>query len=502
MRRQEISNKQIFYIKLLLLLIGILVLLFLLSKDKTLEEEKLLVNTEEAPTVEFSDEPERESDTKDNSSEITSTPAYAGVLRVLLKTNEYKGTIHEMVELCSGNEMQIATESGTDCGSAAELTISWEDSFLIFNGEVLADVPDYFVVTPMENNGNIAATESTELGGISIPSIQRSSGTPSYQGTLEIWPVEGGFVLINEVPLETYLSYVVPSEMPSGYSAEALKAQAVCARTYAWKHLQSYGYPEYEAHVDDSVSYQVYNNQGIAESTTLAVQETSGQILTYEGQPITAYYFSTSCGYTGDEEVWLEGDAALTPYLQGKTVNEAGEALQMNEEAVFASFIKETDETCFDSSMSWYRWETELDKETLESRLPVHVGNVQGIEVLERNSGGALHKICIHGKKDDYIVETEYEIRSILNVRGEEIIRADGSVAEGGSLLPSAYMVITPICDQKGTLTGFSFLGGGFGHGVGMSQNAANEMAKQGKTYEEILQFFYTGVDLTNLLSL
>ena len=60
MRRQEISNKQIFYIKLLLLLIGILVLLFLLSKDKTLEEEKLLVNTEEAPTVEFSDEPERE----------------------------------------------------------------------------------------------------------------------------------------------------------------------------------------------------------------------------------------------------------------------------------------------------------------------------------------------------------------------------------------------------------------------------------------------------------
>lgn len=80
--------------------------------------------------------------------------------------------------------------------------------------------------------------------------------------------------------------------------------------------------------------------------------------------------------------------------------------------------------------------------------------------------------------------------------------RYDGSTAEGGTLLPSACMTIEPVFGEDEALTGFRFQGGGYGHGVGMSQNGANSMAKRGKTCQEILQFFYTDVELTDIGSL
>ena len=77
-----------------------------------------------------------------------------------------------------------------------------------------------------------------------------------YPGELEYYEEEQGWVIVNEAPLEEYLRRVTPSEMPSDYAMEALKAQAVCARTYAVWQMREYAYPEYKAHVDDSVSYR------------------------------------------------------------------------------------------------------------------------------------------------------------------------------------------------------------------------------------------------------
>lgn len=444
---------------------------------------------------------------------------YDGKIRVLLKTDDFTGSVHEAVRLWSACDMAVCGKEGEEYEGGTELTFSWEEDGLILNGELLADIPECFCVTPdLENTPEISVT-----------SLKRSQGTPSYEGILEVWPVEGGFVLINELPLETYLNYVVPSEMPSGYSMEALKAQAVCARTYAYRHIQSYGYPEYEAHVDDSVRYQVYNNTGAAESTAQAVADTCGLILTWQGQPITAYYFSTSCGYTGDEELWCEGDAKATPYLRGKTVNEKGETLELDSEEAFSDFIQSEDETCYDYDVSWYRWETKVDVKTLSENLndalkgryqsnpeailtkkggeyqstePESIGTIQKIEVLERNSGGAVQKIRVTGTKQTITAETEYNVRALLNVQGCTITRKDGSTVEGSTLLPSGYFVIQPVHNKKGELSGWMFLGGGYGHGAGMSQNGANGMAKQGKSFEEILKFFYTDVELTDLTAL
>ena len=91
-------------------------------------------------------------------------------------------------------------------------------------------------------------------------------------------------------------------------------AQAVCARTYAWKQMQGEGVSGYPADVDDSVSYQVYGNIQPQESTSEAVEETKGLILTREGEPIEAYYFSTSAGATSTDEIWGAEEAA--PYLK------------------------------------------------------------------------------------------------------------------------------------------------------------------------------------------
>ena len=203
---------------------------------------------------------------KEEEKEVPEEPApqpleYSGSIRVLLKTDNYEKEIHEKIELSSASGQDLAvydgeTEEMIDSGSF--LSFTREEDTLFLNGEPLAALPKRLVIRTAEGDG----------AGIALDSVKRGYGTPVYEGALEVWPAEEGFYLVNELPFETYLKYVVPSEMPSGYEKEALKAQAVCARTYACKQLQSYDFPECRAHVDDSVSYQVYNNTGAAESTS------------------------------------------------------------------------------------------------------------------------------------------------------------------------------------------------------------------------------------------
>ncbi|MDE7131729.1 MAG: SpoIID/LytB domain-containing protein [Lachnospiraceae bacterium] len=104
----------------------------------------------------------------------------------------------------------------------------------------------------------------------------------AYRGVIECYRNEEGMILINELPLEEYLYAVVPSEMPASYPEESLKAQAVCARTYAYRYILRAGLPEVGAHVDDTTAYQVYHNCRENAATTTAVKETDGVLLTYQ----------------------------------------------------------------------------------------------------------------------------------------------------------------------------------------------------------------------------
>ena len=307
--------------------------------------------------------------------------------------------------------------------------------------------------------------------GICIQSLKRQDGAPVYQGSMELIPDEQGILLVDELYLEEYLKGVVPSEMPSSYEEQALMAQAVCARTYAWKQMQGEGVSGYPADVDDSVSYQVYGNIQPQESTSEAVEETKGLILTREGEPIEAYYFSTSAGATSTDEIWGAEEAA--PYLK--------------------SVVCE-----FDENSPWREWKVTIPWENLQQKVSERTGTQEkllSVEVVRKNESGAAISLQVVTESGDFSVDQEYEIRKLLSPQGCTITEKDGTETDGGSLLPSAYFTLKQKKGESVEVTG-----GGYGHGVGMSQTAANEMAKEAYSFEEILKYFFNGITIESMV--
>lgn len=425
-------------------------------------------------------------------------------IRVLLKTDGYEDIYHKQVVITA------------DCG----FTVTKGKSSKNYKkGEKVTIKP---TKQTFATEKRIKITTEDSKGKIEVLSLKRSYGAPSYRGSMEVsWKKGEGLLLINELPLENYLYAVIGSEMPISYGEEALKVQAVCARSYAYKQLIYNGCGEYGAHVDDSVSYQVYNNAEETEETIAAVDETKGQVMQYEGQVITAYYFSTSCGYTASsDEVW-EGEEAA--YLKGQVQSENEKTKDLSKESTFASFISDSDFDSYDQEFPWYRWKVTIAGkelgEQIDNRIqeryeknedmiltkqkddsfiskPIKtVGVVTGIRILDRGKSGVIKSIIITGTKATIKVSTEYNIRVLLGPANETIYRADDSQVEGLDMLPSGFFVVEKEEDA------FTFTGGGYGHGVGMSQNGAKAMADAGYTYKEILAHYYTGSEIANLLT-
>lgn len=351
-----------------------------------------------------------------------------------------------------------------------------------------------------------------------------------YRGSVECLRMEQGIVLINELPLEEYLYAVVPSEMPASYPEEALKAQAVCARTYAYRYILRAGIPELGAHVDDTTAYQVYHNIEENASSTTAVKETDGVLLTYEGEAAGNYYYSTSCGAGTDVISWQGGNGEAVPYLRGVRVSISGDAdaESLRDEEVFREFITRVHEEDLEKDEPWYRWSyqvEELDEKNLYARLkeryekaPAFVltkaegdyyvsepvgkpGKIKKIEIAKRGAGGIAQELTIEAEKATYKILSEYNIRYVLCDRKSAVRKQDGSKTVPGTLLPSGFFVIDADC-QAGkdgeNVVGYTLTGGGFGHGVGMSQNGAKALGEQGADYGQILLRFYPGCEVTD----
>ena len=326
----------------------------------------------------------------------------------------------------------------------------------------------YTPETVKAEGGSVTVPECRN--GIRICSIERQNGNPVYEGKIHITAREEGLVVVNELPLESYLKAVVPSEMPAGYEKEALKAQAVCARTYAWIHIQEQGLEEYGADVDDSVNYQVYQNIPPQESTTEAVMETRGQILCQNGEPVETYYFSTSAGVTSTDEIWGADSAA--PYLKSVSCS-------------------------FDSDEPWSRWQVEIPWRNLEDQAGEALGEsggLTGISITKKQESGAVTGLLAVTEAGSLELEDEYAVREFLSPEGCVITENDGTETEGGALLPSSYFTMEADPGVSVVITG-----GGYGHGVGMSQTGANEMAKQGYDSEEILDYFFKDVEIDEI---
>lgn len=473
-------------------------------------------------------------------------------IRVLISASGYEGNFHEEVVLSC--DVDYTVIYGSYDAMKQERHPAGEE--LTFDGD-----SGYF-----ESN-RIRIVPDVLTGKITLKNCGRSQGVPSYRGQMELLRAESGLVVVNEVLLEEYLYSVVPSEMPSRYPAEALKAQAICARTYAYGHMEHAGYPQYGAHVDDSTTYQVYNNILEQESTTTAAKETYGQLLFKEpGALAGTYYYSTSCGVGSDANVWKTETAPTLTYLKAKPLSKAamsaetaqagqdreqviavgnmqgggkegdtwngdgkdenadgnraedGLGEKLREEAAFEAFISTVNEDDFEAGEGWYRWNyevEELDKEhmlaALQKRYSANaklvltwkdgeyvsekideLDDIKEIYIESRGSGGVADELVIETLSQKIKVISEHNIRYVLNDGKAAVIRQDGSKASCPTLLPSGFFIIKT-GKENGNVVRYALTGGGFGHGVGMSQNGAMEMARAGYSAEEILLYFYEG---------
>lgn len=396
----------------------------------------------------------------------------------LERAGEKKGTKSQTTEEAGGENPDIRVLLMTDGyqnETHPKAVLSSDGGLVVSFGEQEEETTEKLTVEPDDQRfqEGVIRVKAKE-GRVTVETLNRGYGMPSYEGVIELRTTAEGLVLINELPVETYLCGVVPSEMPASYELEALKAQAVCARSYAYRQMESYGYPEYEAHVNDSTAYQVYGNSAPADSTREAVEATAGETVRYQGKVVTTYYYSTSCGRTTNVEAWGTTPSEANGYL--KSVEVCGAHGD------------------YEKDLPWYRWKATVSAETLSNLIGLNtgtdIGTASEIKVTKRGPGEVALAIQAVGSKGSVTVETENKIRRALGGEGYEIEKQDGSVAASAELLPSAFFTIERSGDT------FVIQGGGYGHGIGMSQNGANEMAKQGMDYREILCLFYQNVTI------
>ena len=369
-------------------------------------------------------------------------------------------------------------------------------------------------------------------------SVTFSDGTKrQYFGTVELERRQDGISVINELPLETYLRGVVPHDMPVDFGETALQAQAITARSYAYNQFYANSYCGYGAHLADTVASQVYLGADTAELSDAAIKATEGKCLTAGNEVVTTYFYSTSCGYGADaKEVWSANGTFTEeskPYLTGGTHGISTENPDTEEE--WLAFWQDWEIEGYDDASPWYRWKTYFGagqlteitgaklKEAAKSH-PAHVevlqedgswkaqtpedlGRLTGISVAKRGESGVMEVLRLDYEKGSVQVKTEYTIRQVLSPTkmtiGDPIYlqRKDGESLTGNTILPSGFFAVKEMKNAEGKLTGVALYGGGNGHGVGMSQYGAKGMAEEGKTAEEILEHYYTGTTVQQVIA-
>ncbi len=264
---------------------------------------------------------------------------------------------------------------------------------------------------------------------------------------------------ILNLDLEEYVLGVVAAEMPIGFRDEALKAQTILARTYALNKMQA----SLASNYDITLSYktdQAYtdpadlkkqwgtNYEKNYERLKEIVDGTKGLVVTYNGEPITAFYHSTSSGYTqGSEDVWQKG----FPYL------------------VSVASTLDTRSPNYSETKAYKKDEfLNLMKSKLKVEIPDKETFFNNIKILERNQAGYVLRFSIAGK-----TISGNDFRNMLALRS-----SDFEIQIGQDVKISTK---------------------GFGHGVGMSQYGANFMAEEGKSYDQIIKHYYTGVEIEKM---
>lgn len=312
-----------------------------------------------------------------------------------------------------------------------------------------------------------------------------------YGGRLRLQPnAYGTYTLVNEVPLETYLRGVVPHEIGASAPYAAVEAQTIIARTYALRNLRRFALDGYELCADTHC--QVYQGlSGTVPNADRAIAATRGQVLTYQNQLVDAVYSSTTGGVTAAfSDVWNGADR---PYLQ-PVVDAAGNIWNLSRQSLadeknFQRFIS-LHQGFNETGWSMFRWRKESSMEQITKDLQRYLQvnksplanfkTVQQMHVVQRAPSGRILKLAVQTDRGIFALEKD-EVRNAL------------------SAPRSTLFYLQPLSKGKKTLWGYAFVGGGLGHGVGLSQAGSYQLVKLGWPSSRILNFYYPGTQIQPL---
>ena len=387
---------------------------------------------------------------------------------------EFKCPVAYMITARTGNSVRCEANSTCRVSSApGRVTITDEDGSELISSTGFTIVP------------------SSPEGTITLFAIMTGKGTfwedqqdRSFRGTIEIAASEQGYSVINRVSLEEYLYVVVPSEMPGNWPMEALKAQAVAARSEAMNKLGRHKKEGFD--FCSEVHCQSYfGAEKETDATNSAVDQTRGLVMTSGGKPIDAIY-SSACG--GHTQGNIFGDAEPISYLQGVV---DADALPM--EFPLSPYELEgwldgpprgiyCDVPQYQASGN-FRWVRIYSAGEMDELLgkKESIGDIRKVLVTRRNDSGHVEEVEIKGSRSSFTVKKELVIRKAF-----------------GNLRSSMFKVEIKY-DTRGEPEQFIFYGGGFGHGVGLCQAGACGQALAGKDYRQILKHYFHGVEFEKI---
>ena len=341
-------------------------------------------------------------------------------------------------------------------------------------------------------------------GLLGVRGLRRAGCNALYRGAIEIVKYnQNTFHIVNVIEVEDYLKGVVPNEMPVRFGLEALKAQSVAARNYVLSP-RTKAYKAFD--VVDSVASQVYYGANSEKQLgNKAVQETEGIVALYDWDLILAQYSSTAGGYTESFAYAFSDPASRSfpsedkPYLRAKP--DILSQTPLNTEEAAAAYYKSKPDS-FDVRSPYFRWTKNWTKDDLQKTLErtlaeqsttgfVHPQFYKGeklsdlveLKVLRRGDSGKIIEMEVVTKDQNYKIWKELVIRRLL--------------VNQGKALPSANVVFEHVYDENGNLQTITAYGGGYGHGVGMSQYGAGFMGSEMyQSYDKILKHYYTGITL------
>lgn len=395
---------------------------------------------------------------------------------------------------------------GKNFSSSDYINLSSENGFYIydkFNKEIASsEIIDNNIIVKLNEYGeldildlknNIIKTipgDGREIIGSMDDSFIKV-GSNHYRGFVTFISKKNQISLINHIEIEEYLYGVVPKEVGSSFHIETLKAQAVAARTFAAASKNKHQIEGFN--LCDTTHCQVYGGKTAEHpNTNRAVDETKGLYIYYNGKLAETMFHSNNGGYMeSSKDTW----GGHLDYLIAK-------------------------KDSFSENTTASTWELNLSNAELNGKIRssgINIGDILDIETLERTSANRVVKVKLIGTLGEETI-TGAKLRTILGMRSTwfDIIKEGETISTEGYVFdPTTSKVIrininnaTKIdgnevifksqnnTSQKSVSGQFKFNGRGYGHGVGMSQYGALEMAKQGYSYEEILKHYYVGVDI------